>query len=49
MEYWIDYSQKRDGRMIGMDMPVKYVVEMFMDRIAACKVYQKEKILQLFQ
>ena len=23
-------------------MPVKYVVEMFMDRIAACKVYMKE-------
>ena len=25
-----------------MKMPVRYVVEMFMDRIAACKVYQKE-------
>ena len=25
-----------------MNMPVRYVVEMFMDRIAACKVYQKE-------
>ena len=23
-------------------MPVRYVVEMFMDRIAACKVYQKD-------
>ena len=25
-----------------MKMPVRYVVEMFMDRIAACKVYQKD-------
>ena len=24
-------------------MPVKYVAEMFCDRIAACRVYQKEK------
>lgn len=41
-EYWIDYSGKRDIGMVGMKMPVKYVVEMFMDRIAACKTYQKE-------
>ena len=26
--------------MVGMKMPVRYVVEMFMDRIAACKVYK---------
>ena len=26
-----------------MRMPEKYVVEMFMDRIAACKVYMGEK------
>ena len=26
-----------------MRMPVKYVLEMFMDRIAASKTYQKEK------
>ena len=29
--------------MIGMKMPVKYVVEMFLDRIAACKVYKGEE------
>ena len=29
--------------LIGMKMPLRYVVEMFMDRIAACKVYQKER------
>ena len=38
-EYWIDYSMDGSGRLIGMKMPVKYVVEMFLDRIAASKVY----------
>ncbi|WP_317856238.1 DUF5662 family protein [Chakrabartyella piscis] len=42
-EYWIDYNPKREPLLIGMEMPVKYVVEMFMDRIAACKTYQKEE------
>lgn len=37
MEYWIDYGP--DG-MVGMEMPVEYVVEMFCDRVAASKVYQ---------
>lgn len=39
-EYWIDYSL--DGRHVlaGMKMPVRYVVEMFLDRIAASKVYK---------
>ena len=37
-EYWIDYDTT--GKMTGMKMPDKYVVEMFMDRIAACKVYK---------
>lgn len=26
-----------------MKMPEKYVVEMFVDRIAACKVYKKDE------
>lgn len=43
-EYWIDYSLKSiDGGMAPAPMPKKYVVEMLMDRIAASKVYQKEK------
>lgn len=42
MEYWIDYSLEKSGQMIGMDMPVNYVVEMVIDRIAASKNYQKE-------
>lgn len=42
-EYWIDYSTREiEGGMAPAPMPVKYVIEMFMDRIAASKVYQKE-------
>ena len=41
MDYWIDYSlEEEDHRMAGMKMPTKYVVEMFADRVAACKNYQ---------
>lgn len=39
LEYWIDYGLAPDKRIQGMRMPEKYVVEMLMDRIAACKVY----------
>ncbi len=44
LEYWIDYEAKSNGHggMTGMKMPVRYVVEMFIDRISACKNYQKE-------
>ena len=44
LEYWIDYSasDKGHGGMTGMKMPLKYVVEMFIDRISASKNYQKE-------
>ncbi len=42
LEYWIDYAPKGNKQMQGMRMPDKYVVEMFIDRIAACKNYQKE-------
>lgn len=41
-EYWIDYPG-RGQDIAGMEMPVRYVVEMFCDRVAACKVYNKEK------
>ncbi len=43
LEYWIDYSLGENGNMAGMKMPVRYVVEMACDRIAASKVYMKEK------
>lgn len=40
-EYWIDYQTKGDGPgLVGMRMPDEYVVEMFLDRIAASKVYK---------
>lgn len=41
-EYWIDYATDGDGNLAGMKMPDKYIIEMFMDRIAASKVYMKE-------
>ena len=41
LEYWIDYAPELGYRMGGMEMPVRYVVEMFCDRVAACQTYQK--------
>lgn len=42
-EYWIDYSTENiKGGMAPAPMPVKYILEMIMDRIAASKVYAKE-------
>ncbi|MCH5249438.1 MAG: catalase [Lachnospiraceae bacterium] len=39
-EYWIDYSSRDiPGGMAPASMPNKYIIEMLMDRIAACKVY----------
>ncbi|SFP90754.1 hypothetical protein SAMN02910358_00021 [Lachnospiraceae bacterium XBB1006] len=40
-EYWIDYEQKSKG-LAGMKMPLRYVVEMFVDRMCACKNYYGE-------
>ena len=42
LECWIDYSLKEGEKMAGMKMPVKYVVEMFCDRVAASKNYKGE-------
>ena len=43
-EYWIDYSTRGiPGGMAPAPMPNKYIIEMFMDRIAACKVYHGDK------
>lgn len=38
-EYWIDFSKASHG-LSGCKMPLDYVVEMVMDRIAASKVYR---------
>lgn len=43
MEYWIDYGVEKEKGITGMRMPTRYVVEMFLDRVAACKNYQKEQ------
>lgn len=42
-EYWLDYGIGKGEGIIGMKMPVRYVAEMFIDRISASKTYQKEK------
>lgn len=40
-EYWTDVSTREDNwRVIGVKMPLNYLVEMVMDRIAASKIYQ---------
>ena len=38
-EYWTDYSMDGSG-ITGVEMPKKYVAEMFCDRLAASKVYR---------
>ncbi|MEG0307787.1 MAG: DUF5662 family protein [Clostridium sp.] len=43
LEYWIDYGLKIEDGMVGMKMPTKYVIEMFVDRMAASINYEKEK------
>ena len=38
-EYWTDYSLTGEG-IVGVEMPKRYVAEMFCDRLAASKVYR---------
>lgn len=38
-EYWTDYSPV-EKKMMPVKMPLRYVVEMFCDRLAASKIYQ---------
>ncbi len=43
-EYWLDYSARTDSGygktgIVPAKMPGRYVIEMVMDRIAACKTY----------
>lgn len=40
-EYWTDYDYVKKV-MQGMPMPDRYIKEMFCDRVAASKIYQKE-------
>ncbi|MDR2546567.1 MAG: DUF5662 family protein [Lachnospiraceae bacterium] len=41
-EYWIDFSLRYPGGMAAIAMPFEYIAEMFVDRVAACKVYGAE-------
>lgn len=43
LEYWLDYGVGDQKGICGMKMPLKYVVEMFIDRVSASKNYQKDK------
>ena len=44
-EYWTDYCVTPEGTVYygGCPMPMKYVAEMFCDRIAASRTYRKEE------
>ena len=44
-EYWVDYHLTPDHRVsyTGHKMPMRYVAEMFCDRLAACRIYLKDQ------
>lgn len=44
-EYWTDYNPKTK-QVEPVKMPLKYVVEMFCDRVAASKIYQGKNYTQ---
>lgn len=39
-EYWTDFA---DGKKVYVEMPPKYLAEMICDRVAASKIYLKDK------
>ncbi len=41
LEYWTDYGGK-DGGIVAVEMPIKYVAEMFCDRLAASRTYHPD-------
>ncbi len=45
-EYWIDYSATELKGMVPARMPVRYLVEMYMDRVAASKIYNRGHFTQ---
>ena len=52
-EYWTDYNPQTK-RVEPVQMPMRYLAEMFCDRVAASKIYKKEQYdqtcpLQYFQ
>lgn len=45
-EYWIDNSATGENGMMAVEMPNRYVAEMFVDRVCASKNYLKDKYTQ---
>lgn len=43
IEYWTDYAQGAEKKLVPVEMPKKYVAEMLCDRIAASRIYKKDK------
>ena len=46
-EYWTDYNPV-EKRVLPVKMPLRYVAEMFCDRVAASKIYQGENYIDEF-
>ena len=44
-EYWTDYNPV-EKKVLPVKMPVRYVAEMFCDRVAASKIYQGKNYTQ---
>ena len=44
-EYWTDYNPSV-GRVMPVEMPIRYVAEMFCDRVAASKIYRGKAYTQ---
>ncbi|MFC2821573.1 MAG: DUF5662 family protein [Sphaerochaeta sp.] len=44
-DYWMDYSIT-EKKVIPVKMPLVFLIEMFCDRVAACKIYLKDKYTQ---
>lgn len=42
-EYWTDVSKDRSLGIVGVKMPLRYVAEMFVDRVSASKIYEKDR------
>ena len=40
LEYWIDYDLSDGATMMGLEMPPRFLAEMFCDRVAASKTYR---------
>lgn len=41
-EYWIDFTTDSSQGLQGMPMPTRYILEMFCDRVAASKNYNRD-------